>query len=67
MDFLKDWYSPSIELVPERYREETTENIHNYLTEMDEKYHEEVTGHKMTEIKFRRSKRFSGVFSKLIQ
>ena len=68
MDFLTDWYSPSIELVPERYREETTQNIHNYLTEMDEKYHEEITGHKMTEwINSEGAKDALSIFSKLIQ
>ena len=68
MDFLKDWYSPSIELVPERYREETTQNIYNYLTEMDEKYHEEITGHKMTEwLNSEEAKEALVIFSKLIQ
>ncbi len=68
MDFLTDWYSPSIELVPERYREETTQNIHNYLTEMDEKYHEEITGHKMTEwLNSEEAKEALVIFSKLIQ
>ena len=68
MDFLTDWYSPSIELVPEEYREETTRNIHNYLVDMDEKYHTEITGHKMTEwLNSEEAKEALAIFSKLIQ
>ena len=68
MDFLTDWYSPSIELVPERYREETTQNIHNYLVNMDEKYHSDITGHKMTEwLNSEEAKEALVIFSKLIQ
>ena len=68
MDFLTDWYSPSIELVPDEYREETTRNIHNYLVDMDEKYHAEITGHKMTEwLNSDSAKEALTVFSKLIQ
>ena len=68
MDFLTDWYSPSIELVPERYRQETTEKIRNYLVDMDEKYHEQITGHKMTEwLNSEEAKDALAIFSKLIQ
>ena len=68
MDFLTDWYSPSIELVPERYREETTQNIHSYLVNMDEKYHSDITGHKMTEwLNSEEAKEALVIFSKLIQ
>ena len=68
MDFLTDWYSPSIELVPERYRQETTQKIHNYLVDMDEKYHSNITGHKMTEwLNSEEAKGALAIFSKLIQ
>ena len=65
MDFLFSWYSPSIVLVPEKYRKETESKILNYLDRMDEKYHDEIINHKMTEwLNSESAQRALGIFFK---
>ena len=68
MDFLFSWYSPSIVLVPEKYRKETESKILNYLDKMDEKYHDEIINHKMTEwLNSESAQRALGIFSNLMK
>lgn len=49
MGFLENWYSKSIELVPDKYKMETTERIAKYLGTMLESDTEQVVSHSMTE------------------
>ena len=68
MDFLFSWYSPSIVLIPEKYRKETESKILNYLDKMDQKYHDDIISHKMTEwLNSESAQRALGIFSNLIK
>ena len=68
MDFLFSWYSPSIVLIPEKYRKETESKILNYLDKMDEKYHDDIISHTMTEwLNSESAQRALGIFSNLIK
>lgn len=68
MDFLFSWYSPAITLIPEDYRDETEKRILKYLDKMDPKYHDQITGHAMTEwLNSENAQRALGVFSNLMK
>ena len=68
MDFLFSWYSPAITLIPENYRDETEKRILKYLDKMDPKYHDQITGHAMTEwLNSENAQRALGVFSNLMK
>ncbi len=49
MDFLENWYSMSIELIPDKYKSDTAERIGEYLGTMLESDAGQVTSHSMSE------------------
>ena len=68
MEFLFSWYSPAIDVVPPEYRDQTESKILNYLDKMDEKYHDDIISHKMTEwLNSESAQRALGIFSNLIK
>ena len=68
MDFLFSWYSPAIDLIPPEYRDQTESKILNYLDKMDQKYHDDIISHKMTEwLNSESAQRALRIFSNLIK
>ena len=55
-------------MIPEDYRDETEKRILKYLDKMDPKYHDQITGHAMTEwLNSENALRALGVFSNLMK
>jgi len=48
LTFLETYYPPSLELIPEQYRDQTQMRLEGFLNPMQERYWPEITEYKMT-------------------
>ena len=49
LSYLESFYPHSIDLIPEKYQEETRERISSFLSQMDERFFKTVTEHDMSQ------------------